>query len=116
MTTTDPKVKAIRAARAYAGLKQEDLAAALDMSVVTYKRIESGKREPSAVELERIAELTGWPVELFYRDVAAAAPGAEKEELEGLRDSIQGLVHRLEDIEYRMRQTTDESARLANHG
>lgn len=98
----DEITKRVRAARSYAGITQEDMASRLDMSPVTYKRIEQGRRPISLTELDRIAEITGWPREMFQGALAASS-GEEREELEGLRSSIQGLVARLEDIEYRMR-------------
>lgn len=103
----DEITKRVRAARSYAGITQEDMAARLDMSPVTYKRIEQGRRPISLTELDRIAEITGWPREMFHGELALGA-GDDREELEAVRDSIQGLVARLEDIEYRIRTDVNE--------
>jgi transcriptional regulator with XRE-family HTH domain len=105
--------KRVRAARAYAGLTQEDMASRLDMSPVTYKRIEQSKRPVSIPEIARIAEITGWPTEMFHLDIAQVAGVAadeQKEELTQLRSTIGGLVARLEDIEYRIRKDVTEAA------
>jgi transcriptional regulator with XRE-family HTH domain len=56
----------IRAARAYAGLTREELAAALGMSASTYSNIEHAdhpsSREPRPAELVAIAYECGVPV------------------------------------------------------
>jgi transcriptional regulator with XRE-family HTH domain len=67
MTTTrqpgDPQVAArVRAARAFAGLEQAEVAQALEVSVGTYKRIEQGARPASKPERTRIAALCGVPI------------------------------------------------------
>lgn len=51
----------IRAARAYAGLDQADFAKALDVSVVTVKRMEGGKRDTSLDDLYLLADLCKVP-------------------------------------------------------
>jgi transcriptional regulator with XRE-family HTH domain len=51
----------IRAARAFAGLQQSEVADALDVSTATLKRMESGQRTVSLDERYRIADLCGVP-------------------------------------------------------
>jgi transcriptional regulator with XRE-family HTH domain len=55
----------IRAARAFAGLDQADFAKALGVSVVTVKRMESGKRETSLDDLHLLADLCKVPREFM---------------------------------------------------
>jgi transcriptional regulator with XRE-family HTH domain len=45
--------------RTDAGLTQEQLATALDMTARTVARLETGQMRPSTLTLERIAEATG---------------------------------------------------------
>lgn len=95
----------VRAARSYVGLTQEDMAGRLDMSPVTYKRIESGKRELSIPEIARVAEITNWPQEMFFVDFAQlVGGGAQHQELEDMRGSLKDLVARLSDLEWQTRQ------------
>jgi transcriptional regulator with XRE-family HTH domain len=49
----------LRIARVAAGLAQQELANAIDVSLSTYQRLESGEREPYLRELRVIAEATG---------------------------------------------------------
>lgn len=51
----------VRAARGYAGLDREDIAKALNLSVRTYSRIESGERLAEPTERMTIAELCSVP-------------------------------------------------------
>jgi transcriptional regulator with XRE-family HTH domain len=52
----------IRAARAYAGLKQIELADLLELGAMTYKRTELGQREVPRRELLAIAEACEVPM------------------------------------------------------
>lgn len=67
----------LRAARAYAGLSQPDLAAKLNTSQDTIKRIELGQRELQGYErdgfLRAVAGACGLPVEFFTEDFARMA-------------------------------------------
>jgi transcriptional regulator with XRE-family HTH domain len=53
----------VKAARAYAGINQDTLAAVLGVSVITLKRYETQWRDKTFTDaqLERIAEVTGVP-------------------------------------------------------
>lgn len=109
-STTDETAHRIRAARAYAGITQEDMADRLGISIVTYKRIEQAKRDVDLGEVKRISEITGMPIEFFSVDLKALADSeTQKAQLEQVQTRIQGLVSRLEDIEFRMRQNQNES-------
>lgn len=60
----------IRKAREHAGLKQEELAAKLDVTRHTLGRWEKGDNTPSPAKLEAIAIATGVPAEWFYANDA----------------------------------------------
>lgn len=95
----------VRAARTYAGITQEDMASRLDMSTVTYKRIEQAAREVSVGELKRVSEITGWPEAMFHGEFGGgAASGDGSSELEQLRSDFGELIARLADLEWRMRE------------
>ncbi|HEY3020992.1 MAG TPA: helix-turn-helix transcriptional regulator [Solirubrobacteraceae bacterium] len=55
----------MRAARAYAGLDQAEVAQKLGKSVGTYKRMEQGTRPVSKPERTKIAQLCGVPIEFM---------------------------------------------------
>lgn len=55
----------IRAARAFAGLSQDELAHELGVEVQTIKRRENGKADPKRQELLAIAAVTGVPIEFL---------------------------------------------------
>jgi transcriptional regulator with XRE-family HTH domain len=55
----------LREARAYLGLSQDDVAAALKLSRPAVTNIESGARKVEAVELDQLAKLYGRPVAHF---------------------------------------------------
>src|SRR3954453_8543251 len=59
----------VRAARAYAGLSIQELAARVGIGLQTLKRIENGRRKPSGPELLAIAEACGLPREFFDLDL-----------------------------------------------
>lgn len=62
----------IRQERAYVGLSQADVAAALGISRAAVSAVETGKRRVSGIELGRLAELFGTSVDrLLGREVAA---------------------------------------------
>jgi transcriptional regulator with XRE-family HTH domain len=56
----------VRAARALSGKEVAELAAEVGVSKRTYWRLEKGDREPTALELERIAEATGQSLDFFF--------------------------------------------------
>lgn len=55
----------LRAARALSGKEVADLAPEVGVSKRTYWRLENGDREPTALELERIAKATGQSIGFF---------------------------------------------------
>lgn len=108
--TTEELANRVRAARAYAGITQEDMASRLGVSIVTYKRIEQARRRVAVEEVRRISEITQMPEPFFTLDLATLSDSAaQSEQLEEAGDRIRGLVSRLEDIEYRMRQNQGNS-------
>lgn len=77
----------IRAARAFAGRNQSGVAVVLDMHVDTYKKIESGEREPLRKELLAIAEATGVPIEFLDHGFDGATwPAKDRERPPRLAD------------------------------
>jgi transcriptional regulator with XRE-family HTH domain len=62
----------IAAARDAAQMRPEALAAALEVSVETLRRYESGRTVPSYLAVVRVAELTGKPVDWFVETEAVA--------------------------------------------
>lgn len=79
----------------------------LDMSTVTYKRIEGGKRELSLVEIDRISEICGWARGIFSLDFNfqdGVAGGAAAEQLSDIEGNLHELVARLSDLEWQTRQ------------
>jgi transcriptional regulator with XRE-family HTH domain len=53
--------KRVRAARAYAGWSQDELAEKIQVSQPTLARIEKGERQARWIEIMGIAEVTGLP-------------------------------------------------------
>lgn len=102
--------KRVRAARAYADLTQGDMASRLDMSTVTYKRIESGKREVSLPELDRVAEITGWARSLFSPEFKFEDGGGTAEGLIEVEGNLRDLAARLADLEWQTRKNVTGDA------
>ena len=65
-----------RAARALAGMTQDDLAAALGVEVQTVRRTEQGKRNPKRMERIAVAAVTGVPLS-FIEGTSHGAPTDE---------------------------------------
>jgi transcriptional regulator with XRE-family HTH domain len=63
----------LRDARKYLGLKQEDVAAYLNVPRTALVDIESGQRRVEAIELTRLAKLYKQPASYFTGEDAAAA-------------------------------------------
>lgn len=63
--------KRLRAARAYAGLTQPELADRLGVGRMTIVRGEEGEREPKRMELREIAEICGVPLAFLEHGFAA---------------------------------------------
>lgn len=109
MTEAEELARRVRAARAYAGITQEDLSARLGVSVVTYKRIEAGRRDISLEEVRRVSEITEMPVAFFTDDISSLSGSGSSQELEDLRGQLSGLVDRLADIEWQMRRNVRDA-------
>lgn len=78
----------IRAARAYAGLKQEELADALGVDVQTIKRREAGTSPPRRGELVAIADICKVPVGFLKRGFAEANRDEILERLERIEETL----------------------------
>lgn len=57
--------KALRVARAIAGLQQKDLAKRAGLNASHISLIESGRRRPSSIAIEKISGALGIPAHLF---------------------------------------------------
>lgn len=77
----------IRAARAYAGLTQEQLAAELDVDTQTIKRREAGSHDPKRGERMAIAAICGVPPEFMEHGF-----GAERDEIAARLDRIEAVL------------------------
>lgn len=55
--------------RIHKGLKQIDIASAVDISIQQYSYIETGKRNPSNAVAKKIAAFLDVPWTLFYEDI-----------------------------------------------
>lgn len=82
----------VRVARAYCGKSQGYMAALLDMSVTTYKRLERGSRLPSLDEQTIIAEACGVPLTFLQLGWTAYAEGEDER-----RDLLIPLLRSLDD-------------------
>jgi transcriptional regulator with XRE-family HTH domain len=80
--------KRLREAREYLGLSQDDAAAALGISRPAITNIESGTRKVEAVELDKLAQLYGRPVQYF---LTGDQPAASDARVEFLARAINGL-------------------------
>jgi len=67
-----PNVERLALARAEAGLTQEELARATEISLASISKYERGERSPRGPRLRRIAEVTGKPVPWFFEEAVAA--------------------------------------------
>jgi transcriptional regulator with XRE-family HTH domain len=92
MSTAIDTAARVRAARAWKGMDQTRLAEELDISVATLRRIESAQRSVSRAELERIAKVTGTPVEFLYDGFAANPPKDGKNSADEYRDTLTELA------------------------
>jgi transcriptional regulator with XRE-family HTH domain len=111
-----------RAARAYAGLTQEELANKLGVDEQTIKRRESGKQEPKKAELIAVAALCEVPVEFLEhgwgfagRDELSGLVEMQNQLLAQQSDVLERISARVEDLEKVSRldeQTKDASNAL----
>lgn len=93
-----------RAARAFAGLKQKELADLLEVDEQTVKRTEAGKREPAGPELAAIADHCGVPRWFLARgwaggQVTDEIPGVGPRLANDLRDAMRAMLD--EELELR---------------
>jgi transcriptional regulator with XRE-family HTH domain len=95
----------VRAARAYAGMSLDRMAAALGVGRQTLVRIERGERKPKRMELREMAAISGLPVEFFSADFRLLAAPGEADSALGtvavsalheLRDDIDRLLRAAE--------------------
>lgn len=88
----------VRAARAYAGLSQEDLAHRLEQDVQTVKRTEAGTRTPKGPELRAIAEECAVPREFLTEgfDCLPAESAAELSDLDAQMKDIREYFDQLQ--------------------
>jgi transcriptional regulator with XRE-family HTH domain len=81
MTEGDEFARRLRAARAYGGVSQAQLGAALGVSEATIKRIETGQTQPGDLMrrayAQAAAEHCGLPVTFFLVDFATLRVGGE---------------------------------------
>ena len=59
--------KRLKQARLEAGLKQEDLAKCLDIPISAVSILESGNRKLDVLELIKLSDLYGKPIEWFFK-------------------------------------------------
>jgi transcriptional regulator with XRE-family HTH domain len=83
-----------RAARAFADLSQEELAARLGVDSQTIKRREAGNKDPKKAELIAVAAVCGVPLEFMEHGWGAVG----RDELAGLVGEQNGLLARQSSI------------------
>lgn len=67
MTTTNCNFRiTLKACRVNAGLRQTDLALKLGVCADTIKNWEKGETSPDSVQLQRISEITGIPIQYIF--------------------------------------------------
>ena len=66
--------RSLRLARESRKITQEEAATALGVQISAISRMESGQRQVSTLELTRLAELYGRPIEWFVRPASATEP------------------------------------------
>lgn len=75
--------KRVRAARAYAGLSQDELAEKIQISQPTLARVEKGERQARWIEIMGIAEVTGLPRVWFTGELSP--------DLDATAETIRGI-------------------------
>lgn len=112
----------VRVARAFADVDQATIAEALDVSVITVKRMERGARDVSIDELHRVADVCRVPrvfMETGFQPFAETNV-ATREDIDGLRAVFtQGLATLSEALLARdeaLRVSHDALARLQSAG
>lgn len=84
--------KRYRAARAYAGLKQEELAEALGVDVQTIKRREGGTGDPKLAEQIAVAAVCGVPREFMTGGFETLTGEPTRDEIRDRLDALQELL------------------------
>lgn len=74
MITPEQIGRSLRSARENRKITQEEAATALGVQVSAISRMENGQRQVSTLELTRLAELYGRPMEWFVRPASATEP------------------------------------------
>jgi transcriptional regulator with XRE-family HTH domain len=90
----------VRAARNYAGLRQEDLADELGVDVQTIKRRENGTSDPKKGERRAIAAICGVPKEFFdtSKPLELIGPLDVSERVQMLGDQLERADARLAEL------------------
>src|SRR6476661_8134546 len=101
MSLSPEVARRVRAARAYAGLSVNELAAKIGLGLQTIKRIESGKRTARRFEIWAIAEACCLPREFFEIDLELLSRRAA-----ALQEALARVDERLEQIERAVERTT----------
>ena len=101
-----PYAARIRAARAYADLRQDQLARALGVTTETIKRRERGTQAPKRGELLAIAQITGVPASFMEHGFGEVEPSEVLERLDRIEAALSGgdLESRLEDVREAIRE------------
>jgi transcriptional regulator with XRE-family HTH domain len=100
-----PSTARIRAARAYAGLSQPELAERIGMSLPTYKRAELGRRPVATAELLSIARACDVPPQFILN-------GWTPERAERRRVAPEDVIGRLDIIDDRLDEWERTATRL----
>lgn len=98
----------LRAARGYAGLKQPELAAQLGISKETLSRMENGRTKVESSTQERIARVTGVPLEFLLN--GWAKPTSDRDDL---KDQVDQLAQAVIELASGNAETALQAARAA---
>lgn len=93
----------VRAARAYAGIKQPDAGKYLGKSHVFMREVENGDREMTEGEVYMLAKRCELPIEFFSADLSELANGRQSEKTEGQLSDLHEMVTEGLDLLRKMR-------------
>lgn len=110
MTTTPDFATALKAARAWAGLTQKQLAAVVRLSLPAIEKYEQGRRTADEHTADDIANALDLPHDLRDALVAAAQP-APSEPID-----VQAVMRRLDEMEERIVDLTERLTALMDAG